>query len=292
MKMIDEFFILRRDGLTLFHIILEENSFTVQVPTELFAGFTSAIVAFASEIGSGQLSKIEIEDQIFVYNVRSDIITVAKISFDDDESTAEHIVTLLEREFVQDYREELKNYEGTVRKDIFFPFSNKVREIVDKCMKVAEKNPQLLANIPPSIDIDAILKLSECSEDLINNFPSATISLTREFQRQLPEDVMHYTMFMLGKEVGKEIAKKRFKKKVNDKSIMKLLKEISICSFDEEKFSLQICPFCRGRDTIYFDCDFVSGFIEGGYNDSKIDVREIACHATGDKYCEFRVYKE
>ncbi|MHA1220455.1 MAG: hypothetical protein ACTSQB_01845, partial [Candidatus Heimdallarchaeota archaeon] len=92
--MIDEFFILRKDGLTLFHIILDEESFTVQVPTDLFAGFSSAIVAFANELGSGQLSKIEIEDQIYVYDVQEELITVAKICSTDDEAIAEHIVTI------------------------------------------------------------------------------------------------------------------------------------------------------------------------------------------------------
>ncbi|NHJ47440.1 MAG: hypothetical protein FK733_06615 [Asgard group archaeon] len=290
--MIDEFFILRKDGLALFHMILEKNSYTVQVPAELFAGFSSAIVAFANELGSGQLSKIVIEDQKFVYNVSEDLITVAKISFDDDEALAEHIVTILEREFTVDYKQELDDYDGTVRKDIFFPFSDKVGIIIEKCMKIAAKNPHLLENIPPSIEIDAILKLSECSEELISNFPKATISLTREFQLKLPEDVMHYTMFKLGKEVGKELAKKLFKKKANDRQVMKLLNEISICSFDGKIASLKICPFCRGREVEQHDCDFVAGFIEGAYNDPKISVRETNCHAIGDKYCEFRIFKE
>ncbi len=289
--MIDEFFILRKDGLTLFHILLEEDSFRVQVPTDLFAGFSSAIVAFANELGSGQLSKIEIEDQIFVYHIQGELITVAKISSQDDERVAEHMVTLLEREFEKDYVEELKDYDGTVRKDIFFPFSVKVRNIISKCMKVAIKNPHLLENIPPSIDIDAIVKLSDYSDELVDNFPESTIVLTREFQRQLPEDVMHYTMFCLGKEFGRDIAVKKFKN-VNERAVMKLLKEISICSFDDNIVTLRICPFCRGRETKEPDCDFVSGFIEGAYNNPKISVREIKCHAVGDKHCEFKIYKE
>ena len=285
-------FILRRDGLTLFHMILDKNSFTVQIPTDLFAGFTSAIVAFVSEMGSGQLSKIEIEDQIFVYNVRDELITVAKISSEDNEKTAEHIVAILEREFVNVFEYELKDYDGTVQKDVFFPFSEKVEEIVSKCVKIAKKNPHLLENIPPSIDIDAILKLSEFSDEMIDGFPISTIDLAREFHFQLPEDVSHYTMFKLGVEVGKEIGIKKFKRRVNDKAILKLLKEISICSYDDYVFSLQICPFCRGREVEEFDCDFVAGFIEGAYNDPKICVREINCHAVGHKTCDFRVYKE
>ena len=149
--MIDEFFILRRDGLSLFHIRLEENSFTVRLPEELFAGFTSAIVAFTSELGAGHLSKIEIEEHVFVYEVRENLITVAKISMDDDEKTAEHVVALLYREFINDYEAELKDYDGTVRRDVFFPFADKVRTIVNKCEKIAENNPKLLENIPPSI---------------------------------------------------------------------------------------------------------------------------------------------
>gem|GEM_PF-5519643 len=45
----------------------------------------------------------------------------------------------------------LASYEGTVRRDIFFPFSDKVREIIAQCERIAKKNPHLLANIPPSI---------------------------------------------------------------------------------------------------------------------------------------------
>lgn len=270
---------------------LEENSFTIQMPTDLFAGFSSAIVAFASELGSGHLSKIEIEDQIYVYEVMQDLITVAKISSDDDETIAEHIVSILYREFVKEYKEELKNYDGTVRKDIFFPFTNKVHEIIAKCEKIAEKNPHLLANIPPSIELEAIEKLSDFSEELVNDFPVATIRLTREFQQKLPDDFMSYTMFRLGKEVGKDVAQKKIKKNVTEKALMKLLREISVCSLDKNIVTLKICPFCRGRKTKEFDCDFVSGFIEGVYNDPSIAVREVSCHAVGDKHCEFQIFK-
>jgi len=289
--MIDEFFILRRDGLSLFHIRLEENSYTVQLPEELFAGFSSAIVAFTSELGAGHLSKIEIEEHAFVYEVMENLITVAKISMDDDEKTAEHVVALLYREFVKEYEAELKDYDGTIRRDIFFPFAEKVRTIVQKCEKIAANNPNLLANIPPSIAIEAIEKLSDFSEELVNQFPEATIRLTRNFQKELPEGEMHYTMHKLGIEVGKDVAKKKIKKEVTDKAIMKILNEISICDCHDDIITLKICPFCRGRETEVFDCDFVAGFIEGAYNNPKIKVREIACHAVGDKYCKFQVFK-
>jgi predicted hydrocarbon binding protein len=287
--MIDEFFILRRNGLTLFHMILEKESFTIQIPTDLFAGFSSAIVAFTTEMGSGHLSKIEIEDQIFVYEVMKDLITVAKISSEDDETIAEHVVSILYSEFVKDYKEELDNFDGTVRRDIFFPFTNKVREIITKCENIAKKNPHLLANIPPSINLEAIEKLSEFSEELVNNFPEATIKLTREFQQKLPDDFMNYTMFKLGKEVGKDVAQLKIKKEINDKALMKLLGEISICSLNKNIVTLKICPFCRGRNTKEFDCDFVAGFIEGAYNNPAITAREISCHAKGDKHCQFMI---
>jgi len=289
--MLDEFFILRRDGLSLFHIRLEENSFTVQLPEELFAGFSSAIVAFTSELGAGHLSKIEIEEHVFVYEVMEDLITVAKISMDDDETIAEHIVALLYREFVKEYRVELKNFDGTVRRDIFFPFAEKVRNIVQMCVNIARNNPSLLANIPPSISIEAIEKLSNFSEEMVDKFPESTIRMTRNFQKELPKGEMHYTMYKLGIEVGKDVAKKKIKKKATDKAIMKILNEISVCSLKDNIITLQICPFCRGRETKIFDCDFVSGFIEGAYNNPKICVREIACHAVGAKHCQFQVFK-
>lgn len=289
--MLDEFFILRRDGLSLFHIRLEENSFTVQLPEELFAGFSSAIVAFTSELGAGHLSKIEIEEHVFVYKVMEDLITVAKISLDDDKTTAEHIVALLYREFVNEYQAELKNFDGTVRRDIFFPFADKVRKIVRMCEKIARNNPNLLANIPPSISIKAIEKLSDFSEELVDKFPEATIRMTRNFQKELPEGEMHYTMHKLGIEVGKDVAKKKIKKKTNDKAIMRILNEISVCSYNDNIITMQICPFCRGRKTKVFDCDFVAGFIEGAYNNPNISVREIACHAVGDKHCQFQIFK-
>ncbi|MHA1125130.1 MAG: V4R domain-containing protein [Candidatus Heimdallarchaeota archaeon] len=287
--MIDEFFILHRNGLSLFHIRLDEDSFEIELSTELFAGFSSAIVAFSSELGAGHLSKIEIEDQKFVFEVMKDYITVAKISADDNEAMAEHVVSLLYREFINDYQEELKDFDGTVRKDIFFSFADKVRDIAIKCEEIAKTNPSLLANIPASIDIDIIKRLSEFSNELVDDFPDATIRLTRNFQRELPDDVMHITMFKLGKETGKDVAKKRIKKKINDKSIMKILNEISVSDCKDDKITLKICPFCRGRETDKFDCDFVAGFIEGAYNDPNITVKEISCHAVGDKNCIFKI---
>ncbi|MFW9922880.1 MAG: V4R domain-containing protein [Candidatus Thorarchaeota archaeon] len=288
--MIDEFFILRRDGLNLFHIRLDEDSFEIALPTELFAGFSSAIVAFTSELGAGHLSKIEIEDQIFVYKIMEELITVTKISEDDDLKTAEHVIAILYREFINQFKDELKDFDGTVRKDVFYSFADTVHEIVDKCEQVAKKNPHLLANIPPSISIDAIKQLSDFSDELIDNFPEGTIRLTRNFQKELPTDVMNYTMFRLGKEVGKDVAQKKFNQ-INDKNIMKLLDEISVCTREKNVITLKICPFCRGRESEEFDCDFISGFIEGAYNDLKISVREISCHAVGDKYCQFQVFE-
>ena len=291
--MIDEFFILKRDGLDLFHIRLNEDSYTFDMPTELFAGFSSAIVAFTSEFGTGHLSKIEIENKIFVYELFDDFITVAKISNEEDVKTAEHIVDLLYRAFILEYQEELKDYDGTVRKDIFYPFSEIVKNIIEKCEKVAEKNPMLLANIPPSIDIDAILKLSEFSDELVNNFPEATIRLTREFQSKLQENIMNYTLYKLGLVVGKDIVAKKSKDKITDKLIMKLLNEISVCYRENDVITLKICPFCRGRKTKVNDCDFISGFIVGAYDNPMISVKEIHCHAVGDKYCQFKInYKK
>ena len=289
--MIDEFFILRRDGLSLFHIRLDEDSFAVELPTELFAGFCSAIVAFTTELGAGHLSKIEIEDQIFVYGVTKDLITCTKISEDDDEDMAQHVVSILYQEFIRTYEEELRNYDGTVRRDIFFPFADKVREIVDKCEKIAKTNPHLLANIPASIDIDLIEQLSDVSDEMVSNFPEATIKSIRNFQKEIPKDLMNYTMYRLGKEVGRDVADKRHKKH-NEKIVMKLLNEISISSMKNEVITLQICPICRGVESEEFYCDFISGFIEGAYNDSKISVREINCHAVGDKNCKFQVFQE
>lgn len=290
--MIDEFFILHRNGLNLFHIRLDEDSFAIDLPTELFAGFSSAIVAFSSELGAGHLSKIEIEDQKFVFEVMKDFITVAKISADDDEKMAEHVVSLLIREFITDYQEELKDFNGSVRKDIFYSFADKVKDIANKCEEIAKTNPTLLANIPPSIDIDTIKRLSEFSDELVDDFPEATIRLTRNFQKELPEDKMHITMFKLGKETGKDVAKKRIKKEVNDKSVMKILKEISVSECKQDRITLKICPFCRGRKVKEFDCDFVAGFIEGVYNDPKITVKEISCHAVGDKNCVFEIKRK
>lgn len=287
--MIDEFFILRRDGLSIFHIRLDEDSFAIELPTELFAGFSSAIVAFTAELGAGHLSKIEIEDQKFVYEVNEDLITCAKISENDDESMAKHVVAILYREFMNQFGDEIKDYNGTVRRDIFFPFADTVKEITTKCEKIASKNPHLLENIPPSINIDAILELSDFSEELIDNFPEATIRLTRAFQEKLPDGMRSYTMFKLGLEVGKEIMNKKFRR-ITERNINKLLNEISVCTRDDDIITLRICPFCRGRETEEFDCDFVAGFIEGAYDNKKISVREISCHAVGDKYCRFRVF--
>ena len=289
--MIDEFFILRRDGLSLFHIRLDEDSFAIELPTELFAGFCSAIVAFTTELGAGHLSKIEIEDQIFVYGVTKDLITCTKISEDDDEDMAQHVVSILYQKFIRTYEEELRNYDGTVRRDIFFPFADKVREIINKCEKIAKTNPHLLANIPASIDIDLIEQLSDVSDEMVNNFPEATIKSIRRFQKEIPKDLMNYTMYRLGKEVGRDVAVKKFKKH-NEKVVLKLLEEISICSLKNEVMTLQICPICRGIESEEFYCDFISGFIEGAYNNPKISVREISCHAVGDKNCRFQIFKE
>lgn len=289
--MIDEFFILRRDGLSLFHIRIDEDSFAVELPTELFAGFSSAIVAFTTELGAGHLSKIEIEDQIFVYEVKEDLITCTKISHDDDEVMAEHVVAILYQEFIKMFDDELKRYDGTVRRDVFFPFAEKVKEIIARCEKIAITNPHLLANIPASIDIKLIEQLSDVSDEMVNNFPDATIRSIKHFQNKIPKDVMNYTMFRLGKEVGKDIAAKNLKK-IDSKNVMKLLNEISVSNIKEDIITLQICPICRGVEAEEFYCDFISGFIEGVYNNPGISVREISCHAVGDRNCKFQIFRE
>ena len=68
-------------------------------------------------------------------------------------------------------------------------------------------------------------------------------------------------------------------------------REISICFLNKNIVTLRIYPFCRGRETKEFNCDFVAGFIERAYNDPAIAAREISCHATGDKHCKFKIFK-
>jgi predicted hydrocarbon binding protein len=290
--MIDEFHILQVDGISLFHIVLDEDSYAVDMPSDLFAGFSSAIVAFTSQLGAGELSKIEIQDKIYVYEKHEELITVARISTEDDEALAEHVVYLLYREFMKEYGEYVKNKDKTVRRDIFYPFADIVRKIINKCEKVAQNNPKFLENIPPSIDIDAIVELSDFSDELVNNFPEATIRMIRKFQKSLPDDVMHETMHKLGVDVGRDITAKRLNKKANNKIVMKLLSEISISKMQNNRITLTICPFCRGKETEEFDCDFVSGFIEGIYDDPNISIKEVACHAVGDKNCVFEIARK
>jgi predicted hydrocarbon binding protein len=291
--MIDELFILREDGICLFHLKLNEDRDDISVNSDLFAGFTSAIIAFTMQIGAGELSKIEFKDELFVFQKLDRLITVARIGAEDDVVTARHVVSLVLREFIEIFEEPLKSFEkNAVRRDIFFSFKERAMVINSKCEKVAKNNPKLLENIPPSIEIEAIEELSDFSDELLEEFPETTIRLTRKFKEKLSDDVRHIAMFKLGKELGRDLMFHRYNGKISKKRVNRLLQEISICSFNNDKVTLKICPFCRGRHTKEFDCDFVSGFIEGAFNDSSLTVREISCHAVGDKNCVFKLIRE
>ncbi|MEA2070260.1 MAG: V4R domain-containing protein [Asgard group archaeon] len=290
--MIDEFFIITVNGHGLFHLLLEEEKEgQKELPIDLFAAFSSAIMAFTNQLGKGKLSKIELEDKLYVYQKKDDLIIVTRIPAKEDIATAKHVVALLLREFLERYGKLIQSYgKKAVRRDVFVPFREVVREIVEKCEKIAQQNPTLLENIPPSIEIDALEELSEFSDELVDKFPEKTILLTRKFQDQLEKEIMHVAMYRLGREVGKDIAKKHYgEQNISEKKLMKIMNEISISTIEDNKITLKICPFCRDRDAEEPYCDFVSGFIEGIYRKRAVSVKEIKCHAVGDKNCVFEI---
>ncbi|MBD3190748.1 MAG: hypothetical protein GF308_08890 [Candidatus Heimdallarchaeota archaeon] len=291
--MIDEFFVLKSDGICLFHMPLTDKQIR-HFSSDLFAGFTSAIVTFASQLGRSTLTKIELQDKIFVFEKTGDLISVARISSQEDFAIAKHVVSLLHKEFIEDYSKNPNLTQGIIKRDVYKDFEETVREITQKCEQIAHKTPELLRDMPVNIRLDNLEEISNFSEQLVDQFPEATIRLVRVFQPKLPKEIMHVAMKKLGGIVGKKLARNRFKSSIIDeKEMMKLLKEISVCSLqDDVRITLKICPFCRGRKAEEPYCDFVSGFIEGALGNPAITVKEISCHAIGDKYCQFDIIKE
>lgn len=291
--MIDEFFVLKSDGICLFHLPLSDKPM-MPFSSDLFAGFTSAIISFASQLGRSTLTKIELKDKIFVFEKTGDLISVARISSQEDFAIAKHVVSLLHREFIDDYGKHPNLSQGIVKQDLYKGFEEKVTRITQKCEQIAQNTPELLEDMPVNIRLDNLEELSNFSEQLVDQFPEATIRLVRAFQPKLPQEIMHVAMKKLGGIVGKKLARSRYKSSVIDeKEVMKLLKEISICSLEDNvRITLKICPFCRGREAEEPYCDFVSGFIEGALGNPSITVKEVACHAMGDKYCQFDIIKE
>lgn len=294
--MIQSVFVFSIDGLSVFHMTVDSKEY-LEINDLLFAGVSSAIRNLMDELGHKNLQSIEVSDGMLIYSCSHNLIFV--IHARDNEGTAigKFLVKQIEYEFVKSYKDIISE-ESIHLKPIntYDPFKDKIKNLYTDLKALYQRQPRLFNFFPKSIPISLVQDILLEGEDLISGYPNTTIKLARRLEEKYDKSQeKSIILFSLGKFIGYEISQIKFPNNIaiNQTNILSLLNEISIAKYDSKNdlFKLEICPICRGKQSDIACCEFFSGFIEGGFDNPQLKVKEISCKATGDKYCTFQVNK-
>jgi predicted hydrocarbon binding protein len=258
----------------------------------LFGGISSAINMLIKELAHSDLQSINVEDGKLKYSIYDELIFVLHSKGQKGEEISGFLLKQIQNEFLEDYEVIINNSDlNVIDSNLFIPFKGKIRKMYRIILELSETHEDLFNFIPDDIPLSLVNELLKEGANLIEGFPKDTIRLVRRLDEKFETDIKKKIMFSLGVYFGIEISKIEYPTRVslNQDEILKLLNEISVAKFDksERVFTLAICPICRGRESKEPICDFFTGFIEGCFDNPNLQVKEIACKATGDNSCTY-----
>ncbi|MHA1167840.1 MAG: V4R domain-containing protein [Candidatus Hodarchaeales archaeon] len=296
--MIREVFIFHKSGISVFHKILEEDKtkLTQEIDNVIFASVSSAISNLMKELGHDNLQVIEVGSGKLFYSSSNDLFFVVHATTDGGEIIGPYLLKQLEAEFTETFHDLIKKKDWKIVETATFrKFNKNVDRINDDLKKLYEKNPKLFRFFSAEVPLSRIKELHMTSASLIKGFPMNTIRLVRRIDKIYGDEIKQDAYYSLGRYFGHEISKREFKNKIgiNPSDVLKLLREISVAKYDStnERFTLLICPICRGKTSEKTSCHFFAGFIQGCFDNPKIVCTEVQCKAKGDKNCIFQIIR-
>ncbi|MFW9994417.1 MAG: V4R domain-containing protein [Candidatus Odinarchaeota archaeon] len=290
--MIREVNIFHSNGISIIHLNLGVTD--REVDKNLFAGVSSAVSTFLKELGHGVLHSINVEDGIIVYSSSHGLFFAVHASGPEGEVIGPFFVKQIEFEFIKTFKDIIDRLTwDVIETSIFQEFKATIQRINENLLKLYESNRNLFNFFPTNVPMAQFYELLEEGTDLIDGFPEDTIRLVRQLDKKYDGTTRQEVFHSLGQYFGHDVSKKKLKNKigVSPSDVLKLLNEISVAKFDarKEQFILSICPVCRGKRDCEPVCDFFTGFIQGCFDNPKLQVSETACKAKGDKNCTFQI---
>ncbi len=172
--MISKLFIIATGGKLCYSIDFFEDKAQDFIDKEIVSGFLSAFKDYAEEITAGKILKFNFRNFNFVYDYDNDLdcMFVLVVDVDDLEEEVRKKLTIVKKEFLKRYRNELKDWTGNIT--IFKEFDGFVKKYV---------------YIPPRILIvgtDGVGKTT-----IMNLFPGDTVlSLDEDLNEVIEKTIM------------------------------------------------------------------------------------------------------
>lgn len=155
-----------------------------------------------------------------------------------------------------------------------------------------------LKDIKGVVSVKRTLNLDDAMSRLSKTYPDI-IGCLNEIGQTIDSDIHSAAFRVLGAKLGqkfvdlKPLGKSASCEKVLTKSITPMLAEFSICQTQGNRIIIDICPFCRGKQSEKGVCFFALGMIEGAIGSysglQTHSVVESRCVAMGHEACEFTV---
>jgi hypothetical protein len=123
-RMLEDIWIMRREGTVLYHRMADEN-----IDEQLLGSLMSAIESFAQKINKGGLSSFQIGPRLFVIRKEHELFFLASCASNANVKKAKDALVFLSEFFLYTYDAELHVFKGDVRP--FKNFEKKLHESMD-----------------------------------------------------------------------------------------------------------------------------------------------------------------
>lgn len=141
-NVIEEFWIIDRYGICFFHrsINPEDNSIEkngrILIDDQLFSGFLSGLMSFASKMTSSQIEQIKMEGAKFLFFSHQNLIFIVKSQLNSEDSKIKKKIEIIEKLFIKKFQKELESFDGEINS---FQIFEKDLEYIFKRMTKSEK---------------------------------------------------------------------------------------------------------------------------------------------------------
>ncbi len=291
--MIDGVYIFHNKGFPLFYYGKETDAILDEV---IFAGVSSALDVFIKEFSQDKVYTIHSDKGSFIYTSYANLIFIVQTHNSKNMFFPKFVLRQIELQFIEDYSDIINSIKGNdyIDRELFTSFHLTCANIIDKLTTLLDKNPAFFDIFPEHVPLKILLEVLEKGQDILDGYPEKTIKIVRAFYRSYKGKDSKIVMKSLGKLIGHEVRQKIDHKTALNctiKDVMAQINEIAIASFDPSKSQVKfdLCPVCRGIKSEEMICDFYSGFIEGYFDNPRINVEETKCKARGDPYCLFQI---
>ena len=124
-RILQDFWILSKSGLTLFHRVLNEK-----MDDQLFGGIFYAVELFGKKLATGGLKSFEMNSKKFTLFKKNNLLFIASSSKEVKEDKVNAELEKISSAFFKEYSQIIDNWNGDLNK--FSGFENKIKDSLEK----------------------------------------------------------------------------------------------------------------------------------------------------------------